>query len=356
MGFNGAFGFHSNSQSGLIYSGAWNASTNTPLLQSGIGTNGTYYVVDVPGNTNLDGITDWQIGDWAIFNGTVWEKIDNSGITYQGNWNALTNTPTLVSSVGNNGHFYIVDVAGSTNLNGINVWNIGDWAIFTNGVWLKIGSIPGINTLNTLTSLVQTFSVGTSGSDFNINSAVSNHEFNLPNASATNRGALTSTDWTTFNGKIGGSGAVNEISYFTGSGTIASLTTATYPSLTELSYVKGVTSAIQTQINNVYIPRIQSVISSATVTPTNLNDEVVITAQAAALFFANPTGTAVQGQSMLIRIKDDGTARAITYDTQYRAIGVTLPTTTVINKTLYLGLVYNSTDTKWDVIGVAQEV
>ena len=39
----------------------------------------------------------------------------------------------------------------------------------------------------------------------------------------------------------------------------------------------------------------------------------------------------------------------------YRAVGVTLPTTTVINKTLYLGLVYNATDTKWDVIGVAQE-
>jgi hypothetical protein len=54
----------------------------------------------------------------------------------------------------------------------------------------------------------------------------------------------------TWNSKIGGSGTTNEISYFTASGTIGSLTTATYPSLTELSYVKGVTSAIQTQINN----------------------------------------------------------------------------------------------------------
>ena len=58
---------------------------------------------------------------------------------------------------------------------------------------------------------------------------------------------------------------------------------------------------------------------------------------------------------MIIRIKDNGTARTIAYDTQYRAIGVTLPTTTVINKIVYLGLIYNSTDTKWDVIGVSQE-
>ncbi|MFY8165237.1 MAG: hypothetical protein ACOVJ8_01515 [Sediminibacterium sp.] len=103
-------------------------------------------------------------------------------------------------------------------------------------------------------------------------------------------------------------------------------------------------------------PRLQSVVSSAVVTPTNLNDEVVITAQAVGLTLVNPTGTAVQGQSMIIRIKDNGTAQTIAYDTQYRAIGVTLPTTTVISKTLYLGLIYNSTDTKWDIVGVAQEV
>jgi hypothetical protein len=58
---------------------------------------------------------------------------------------------------------------------------------------------------------------------------------------------------------------------------------------------------------------------------------------------------------LVIRIKDNATARAITYDTQFRAIGVTLPTTTVISKTLYLGLIYNSTDTKWDCVAVAQE-
>lgn len=62
----------------LDYKGTWNANTNTPTLASGVGAKGDYYIVSVAGTTNLDGITDWQIGDWAIFNGTAWQKIDNS--------------------------------------------------------------------------------------------------------------------------------------------------------------------------------------------------------------------------------------------------------------------------------------
>lgn len=102
-------------------------------------------------------------------------------------------------------------------------------------------------------------------------------------------------------------------------------------------------------------PQIQPVTSSATVTPTFANDQVIITAQAAGLTLANPTGTAVDGWGIAIRIKDNGTARSISYGTQYRAIGVTLPTTTVISKTLYLGMIFNNADTKWDVVAVAQE-
>jgi hypothetical protein len=65
-------------QGDLNYQGTWNASTNTPTLTSSTGTKGYYYVVDVAGSTNLNGITDWQIGDWAIFNGSVWQKVDNT--------------------------------------------------------------------------------------------------------------------------------------------------------------------------------------------------------------------------------------------------------------------------------------
>jgi len=59
----------------------------------------------------------------------------------------------------------------------------------------------GLTALNGLTSQVQFFAVGTSGTDFAISSATDTHTFNLPTASATNRGALSSADWSTFNGK-----------------------------------------------------------------------------------------------------------------------------------------------------------
>ena len=77
-----AFGKLQNQINGLvggsIYQGTWNASTNTPALASGVGTKGYYYIVSVAGTTNLDGITDWNIGDWAIFDGTAWQQVDNT--------------------------------------------------------------------------------------------------------------------------------------------------------------------------------------------------------------------------------------------------------------------------------------
>ena len=69
---------------GLVFQGTWNASTNTPTLSSGSGTTGHFYIVSVAGSTNLDGITDWEVGDWAVFieqgASDQWEKIDNSSV------------------------------------------------------------------------------------------------------------------------------------------------------------------------------------------------------------------------------------------------------------------------------------
>ena len=63
---------------GTNYQGTWDAATNNPALTSSVGTKGYYYVVNVDGSTNLNGITDWKVGDWAIYNGSVWQKVDNS--------------------------------------------------------------------------------------------------------------------------------------------------------------------------------------------------------------------------------------------------------------------------------------
>lgn len=99
-----------------------------------------------------------------------------------------------------------------------------------------------------------------------------------------------------------------------------------------------------------------STASSSTPTPNADTDEVyILTALAAGAVFGAPTGTPVDGQPLMIRIKDNGTARTLGWNAAYRAVGVTLPTTTVISKTLYVGCIYNVADSKWDVLGVSQE-
>jgi len=107
-------------------------------------------------------------------------------------------------------------------------------------------------------------------------------------------------------------------------------------------------------------PRIVSAASYTTNTGTALDfstcDLFIVTALAGDLKFNNPSGTPVHGEKIIIRVKDNGVSvRALTYDTQYRAVGVTLPTTTVLGKTLYMGGIWNATDTKLDIIAVAQE-
>jgi hypothetical protein len=74
-------------------------------------------------------------------------------------------------------------------------------AIFTVTQQAGIIAGTGITALNGLSGAVQTISTGTTGTDFNVVSSGTDHKFNIPTASATNRGALSTTDWSTFNSK-----------------------------------------------------------------------------------------------------------------------------------------------------------
>lgn len=60
----------------MNYQGTWDAATNTPALASGTGTKGWLYKVSVAGATAIDGISQWNVGDSIVFDGTVWDKID----------------------------------------------------------------------------------------------------------------------------------------------------------------------------------------------------------------------------------------------------------------------------------------
>lgn len=129
----------------------------------------------------------------------------------------------------------------------------------------------------------------------------------------------------------------------TGATTLAGASIATY-------------AGTETLTNKRINPRVSTAASTATLTPDISSfDQYNLTAQAAGLTVAAPTGTPVDGNKIMFRFLDDGTARAITWNGTYTVIGVTLPTTTVINKMLYVGCIYNAANTRWDVIAVTQQ-
>jgi hypothetical protein len=163
--------------------------------------------------------------------------------------------------------------------------------------------------------------------------------------------------------------------------------TVTNVSDTEIGYLDGVTSAIQTQINgkaasshshaqsditnlttdlaakaslsgsetltNKRInPRSATLSNGATITiAADSTDFYSVTALAQSTTFASPTGTPVDGQKLTVRVKDNGTARSISWNSIFRgSADLALPTITLASKTMYLGFIYNSADSKWDLV------
>ncbi|HTH83356.1 MAG TPA: hypothetical protein VL490_10495, partial [Mucilaginibacter sp.] len=87
---------------GMIYQGTWNASANSPALTSGTGVKGFLYKVSIAGSTNLDGITQWNVGDQVVFDGTTWDKIDGIAsevVSFNTRVGAVTLTAADVSAV-----------------------------------------------------------------------------------------------------------------------------------------------------------------------------------------------------------------------------------------------------------------
>lgn len=148
---------------GLTYKGTWNASTNSPSLASGVGTNGDYYVVNVAGSTNLDGITDWQIGDWAIFNGVAWQKIDQS------------NTVTSVNGETGAVVLGVANIAGAVP-NTVNILTAGlasGGGALTGNVTITVNDIPAANVTGLGTMALQNaYNVSITGGNVNVANTV----------------------------------------------------------------------------------------------------------------------------------------------------------------------------------------
>ena len=176
--------------------GSISVGTVTSVAALTLGTSGTDLSSTVATGTTTPVIT-LNVPTASASNRGALSSADWS--TFNGKQNAITLTTTGTSGA--------ATLVGST----LNIPNYAD-------------TDTGITSLNGLTALTQTFATGTSGTDFGISSATSTHTFNLPTASATNRGALSSADWTTFNNKqnaltnpVTGTGTTNYLPKFTGS-------------------------------------------------------------------------------------------------------------------------------------------
>jgi hypothetical protein len=188
--------------SGLTYKGTWNADLNIPALASGVGTQGDYYIVSHDGTTNLDGFNSWEIGDWCVFNGTVWQEIDNQNI-FSGSGTA--NTMTKWTGATSLGDSTLTDdgvtLASSTNI------------LFT-GTTNDLGVAAGTNQFYGLNYFYQNIRVDGEVRDASGVSGTAGQVL-----SSTGAGQVAWIDASSAAGVIGGSGTLNTIPKWTPSGT-----------------------------------------------------------------------------------------------------------------------------------------
>ena len=102
-------------------------------------------------------------------------------------------------------------------------------------------------------------------------------------------------------------------------------------------------------------PRVQSVVSNATITGTSETDLVDVTALAVGTTLVNPTGTFVNGQIVSYRIKDNATPQTIAYGAKFKAFGSALPTTTVASKITLLSAMYNSVSDTFETVNSQEQ-
>jgi hypothetical protein len=232
---------------GLSYQGTWNASTNTPTLTSSTGTSNYYYVVSVSGSTNLNGITDWVTGDWVIYNGTAWQKIDQTNLvtSVNGNTGAVVLTASSVGALDT-----ITSTDGSVTVSGTGTTRDLSVAVAssTYNVLVQVRNTTGA----TLTKGTVVYMSGATGQIPTVTKAIASSD----GSSAQTLGMITADLANNSNGNVTVIGRISNIdtsAYTDGvqlylSGTVAGGYTTTKPyAPTHLVYVGIVEHAHPTQ-------------------------------------------------------------------------------------------------------------
>lgn len=182
----------------LNYKGTWNAATNNPTLTSSVGTKGDYYVVSVAGSTNLDGTTLWGVGDWAVFNGSIWQKVDGGD----------TSAVTSLTVTGLTGYMYANNTSPVTAATTIPVANVTGAVANTVNVLAGTGlSGGGALTSNVTLNLANTaVTAGTYGNATYVSQITIDAQGRITSASnvAISAGSGTVTNVATGTGLTGG--------------------------------------------------------------------------------------------------------------------------------------------------------
>lgn len=193
-------------------------------------------------------------------------QLPSAVMTYEGTWNASTNTPTLANGVGDAGMVYLTSVAGSTDFGaGSITFAVGDWAVYNGSIWEKSTNSNSVVSVNSQTGVVVLDS-----------DDISEGATNLYFSDARAQAAITGGASTIVTADLTASRALAS----DGSGKVA----VSAVTSTELGYVSGVTSAIQTQLNGKE-PTITtlSIAKGGTNSGTALNNDRIIVSSAGAI-------------------------------------------------------------------------